>query len=62
LLTEAGFADVQITVDERSREFIRNWLPGSGVERYVASATVEATKPGGAPCCAPSCCGAEAEA
>jgi SAM-dependent methyltransferase len=58
LLREAGFEDVRITVKKESREFIRDWMPGSGVEDYVASATIEATKPGGA-CCAPSCCESE---
>jgi len=27
------------------RELIQQWLPGSGVERYVASADIEAVKP-----------------
>jgi arsenite methyltransferase len=57
LLQESGFEDPRIEVNEASREFIRNWMPGSGVEDYVASATVEAVKPGGAEaCCAPACC------
>jgi ubiquinone/menaquinone biosynthesis C-methylase UbiE len=44
LLAESGFADIRITINEQSREFIRNWLPGSGAESYVASATIQATK------------------
>ena len=59
LLAEAGFTDVRIEVKAQSREFIREWLPGSGVEDYVASATIEAVKPGGKSCCAPSCCAPE---
>jgi len=58
LLAEAGFENVRVTVNEASRAFIRDWMPGSGVEDYVASATIEATKPGGS-CCEPSCCGSE---
>lgn len=62
LLREAGFRDVRVVVKEESRDFIRGWLPGSGVENFVASATIEAAKPGGADaCCGPSCCsGADA--
>ncbi len=58
LLADAGFEEVAVTVVEQSRLFIRDWLPGSGAEDYVASATVEAVKPGGKSCCAPTCCGA----
>jgi arsenite methyltransferase len=60
LLTTAGFEDVRIQVNENSRTFIRDWIPGSGAENFVASATVEAIKPGpvaGAKsCCGPTCC------
>lgn len=58
LLLGAGFEDVRIDVKEASRDFIRDWLPGSGVETYVASATIEATKPHeeSESCCGPSCC------
>ena len=53
LLADAGFQSVRVTVKPESRAFIRDWMPGAGIEDYVASATVEATKPGGS-CCGPS--------
>lgn len=55
LLRDAGFGQVRIEVKPESASFIADWLPGSGVEQYVASANIEAVKPGGA-CCAPGCC------
>jgi arsenite methyltransferase len=58
-LTELGFVDVAVTVRPESRAFIKDWMPGSGIEDMVASATIEATKPKTA-CCAPTCCGGEA--
>jgi ubiquinone/menaquinone biosynthesis C-methylase UbiE len=63
LLQQAGFESIQIDVKEASRDVIRDWLPGSGIERYVAAATIEAVKPGGAEaCCGPSCCPPETSA
>lgn len=56
MLTLAGFEDIRVVVRPESRELIRDWFPGSSAEDYVASATIEATKPGGS-CCAPGCCG-----
>jgi SAM-dependent methyltransferase len=57
LLAASGFEACRVDVDEKSREFIRGWMPGSGAENYVASARIEAKKPGGASsCCGPSCC------
>lgn len=51
LLTEAGFANIRVEVEEQSREFIKDWIPGSGVEKFVASAKIEATKPARRSCC-----------
>jgi arsenite methyltransferase len=62
LLRAAGFADIRVDVKPESREFIQNWMPGSGAENYVASANIEAVKPGGKSCCAPSCCTSEVSA
>jgi SAM-dependent methyltransferase len=63
LLRAAGFEDIRLEVNEQSRAFIRDWLPGSGVENYIASVTIEAIKPGSArACCGPSCCGPESAA
>jgi arsenite methyltransferase len=57
LLRAAGFSDVRVVVREESRAFIRDWMPGSGAEAYLASATIEAVKPAtGKACCGPSCC------
>ncbi len=48
-MEEAGFQDIKIEVWEESREFIKDWAPGSGIEKYVVSAQIQAKKPGG--CC-----------
>jgi arsenite methyltransferase len=45
MLADAGFKDIKIAPKDASRSFIREWLPGKGVEDYVVSATIEATKP-----------------
>jgi arsenite methyltransferase len=45
MLRAAGFVDIRITPKDESREFIRDWAPGRGVEDYVLSAYIEATKP-----------------
>jgi SAM-dependent methyltransferase len=55
-LVDAGFAEVRIDVKPGSREFIRDWMPGSGSEDYIASAAIEALKPKDQACCGPTCC------
>ena len=56
MLAAVGFDEIRVSVHPESREFVRDWLPGSGAERYVASASVEAIKPKADGCCAPDCC------
>jgi len=52
MMEKAGFADIRIEPKDESREFIRDWAPGRGVEDYVVSAYIGAVKP----CCSISDC------
>jgi SAM-dependent methyltransferase len=45
MLHNAGFQHIRIASKDESREFIKDWAPGRGVEDYVLSATIEAVKP-----------------
>ncbi len=45
MLRRAGFENIQIKPKAESRAFIRDWMPGSKIEDYVVSATIEAFKP-----------------
>jgi len=51
MMAEAGFEKISIVPKDESREFIRDWAPGRGVEDYVVSAYIEAVKPGASCCC-----------
>jgi len=51
MMKKAGFACVRIKPKDESREFLRDWAPGRGVEDYVVSAYIEAVKPGGKTSC-----------
>lgn len=44
-LAAAGFSQIQIRPKDASRQFIKDWAPGQGVETYVLSASIEAIKP-----------------
>jgi SAM-dependent methyltransferase len=45
IMDNAGFVDVRVQPKDESREFLKDWAPGRGVEDYVISATIEAIKP-----------------
>ncbi len=45
LLQRTGFENIRIKPKDESRTFIRDWMPGSRIEDYVVSATIEAVKP-----------------
>jgi arsenite methyltransferase len=44
MLKNAGFINISIQLNEASREFIRDWAPGLGIENYVVSASIRAIK------------------
>lgn len=44
-LARAGFVDVRVTPKPESRELIKTWAPGRGIENHIVSAMVEARKP-----------------
>jgi len=54
ILEQSGFEQINIAPKDESKDFIKDWAPGRGVEEYVLSATIEAVKPGG--CDGGSCC------
>lgn len=45
MMRQAGFENIRIQPKAESRAFIRDWMPGSRAEEYVASAVIEAVKP-----------------
>jgi arsenite methyltransferase len=44
-LAAAGFADIRVTANHASRELIKGWAPGHGIEDHIVSAVIEARKP-----------------
>lgn len=46
MLKESGFESISIVVKENASDIIKDWMPGSGAEKFVTSVYVTATKPG----------------
>jgi len=55
ILKNSGFEQINVSPKDESKDFIKDWAPGRGIEEYVLSATIEAVKPSAA-CCDDSCC------
>jgi SAM-dependent methyltransferase len=45
ILARLGFVNIRIIPKDESKAYISEWVPGSKVEDFVASATIEAVKP-----------------
>ncbi len=44
LMQTAGFKEIKIEPEDESREFIKDWAPGSRIEDFVVSASIQAIK------------------
>ena len=44
-LEDAGFTDIHVDIEERSRDVIADWAPGQNLDAFIASAKIEAVKP-----------------
>jgi len=60
MLTAAGFVKPDVKLLTGSKDFIKDWMPGSGAEEHIVSAEIVAWKPsvpkkgrkvGCLPCC-----------
>jgi len=45
MLMMAGFQNISIQIKEGAADIIKDWMPGSGAEKYITSAYITATKP-----------------
>jgi SAM-dependent methyltransferase len=45
MLAQSGFQDVTVEPKEESKAFIQDWVPGTKLENYIASAVIKAIKP-----------------
>ena len=44
MLQTSGFTDIRVLPKDESKLFIRDWAPGTDIEEYVVSASIEAIK------------------
>jgi len=45
ILKQTGFIDISIRQKNESAEFLQEWVPGTNIQDYIVSATIEAIKP-----------------
>jgi arsenite methyltransferase len=44
ILEQVGFTRISIELKETSREFIKDWVPGTNIQDFIASAVIKAVK------------------
>jgi len=44
MLADAGFSQIRIQPKAESRTFVKDWAPGTNIEEYILSASIEAVK------------------
>ncbi|MNB98037.1 Demethylrebeccamycin-D-glucose O-methyltransferase [compost metagenome] len=44
MLYECGFSKISIEPKDESRTFIKDWVPGTNVDKYIVSAVIKARK------------------
>jgi arsenite methyltransferase len=44
MLAEAGFREINVSLDNKSRDIVGAWVPGSGAEELVAAASITARR------------------
>lgn len=40
-----GFSQIEIKPKDESKKFIKEWIPGAHIEKYIVSSTIQAVKP-----------------
>lgn len=45
MLEQNGFSQIEIRPKDESKKFIKEWIPGANIERYIVSSTIQAIKP-----------------
>ncbi|QGQ96618.1 methyltransferase domain-containing protein [Paenibacillus psychroresistens] len=44
MLKQSGFIDISIEPKDESKEFIKDWVPGANIDKYIVSAVIKARK------------------
>ncbi|WP_332237301.1 arsenite methyltransferase [Sporolactobacillus sp. KGMB 08714] len=45
MLEQNGFTQIEISPKDESKKFIKEWSPGTDIEKYIVSSTIQAVKP-----------------
>jgi arsenite methyltransferase len=44
MLKQSGFVDISIEPKDESKEFIKDWVPGANIDKFIVSAVIQARK------------------